>query len=577
MASKLRAKTRSKRTSKPRRSAKKNVDRFTRSRKTKATERAAIHSGESTGREKGIMASQKANKIKGLEQSVGSLDRRINTALEKGDMDLAKDLRSRQNKFTTKLGLERAIKSDGVARDSSGKIIRSSRTGQPLLTTAGRDIFSQTKDMDFIDPTRRIQNVHPDAYGKMYPISNMMQRGLPALGKFVPGLGVAKSIAKSALSPFKDAATDFRTMAGDVTGRPFKGLGGDLSNLFKRGEKRGIPYTDPMMPGERYPLDKGFGAYEDEEVIKEEDFYGGRSPLDEDSSLDDIIKRYTPPEPERKVPTDPDLEEQWPPSPFEPTDPNQEVVDEFGFSTTVPKEAIVKDVLKNLTENIAMEENIPIKEAEAIARNELSPSTLTPPSFNIGDYTKKFMSNNAENEAKTILQSLPKEVIEAIPPEVITSSSAIDIVNSLPKEIIEKTQVDIQTKKIPNIYQKSGEKVLTMEDLAAEAGTGPTLSQALPVRKMATTVADMIPYLATGYTADQWKTGAKNVFNKYSDMKENIFGPQPTTGWDTQDGGEWWKEQETIKDNTADLLKNQYNLNDDQIEELLDIKTGFNF
>jgi hypothetical protein len=81
---------------------------------------------------------------------------------------------------------------------------------------------------------------------------------------------------------------------------------------------------------------------------------------------------------------------------------------------------------------------------------------------------------------------------------------------------------------------------------------------------MATTVADMIPYLATGYSGKEW-----------GDMIDT--GIDKVTGFNTQDGGEWWKEQEQIKSNTADLLKNQYNLNDDQIEELLDIKTGFNF
>ena len=500
--------------------SKKNVDRFATSRKTKSAERdARINTGgTSTGREKGIRASQKVNKIKSLEQSVGSLDRRINKAIESGNLDQAKDLRSRQNKFTTKLGLERAIESGGVMRNKEGKILRSSRTGQPLMNTKGRNIFDQTKDMDFIDPTRRIQNVGGKAYGKMYPISNVLQEG-PLV---------------------------------------YRGL----KSLFNKGKKRDIPYTDPMMPGERYPLDKGFGAYEDEEVIKDttEDFYGGRSPLDEESSLDDIIKRYTPPEGE--VPTDPDLEEQWPPSPFEPIDPNQEVVDEFGLSTTVPKEVIVKDVLKNLTENIATQEGLTIKDAEALARKELSETTLTKPSFNLGEFTKKFGTNNAENEAKTILESLPAEIKTKIPPEIIQSSSAIDIINSLPPEIVEKAKVEVQEKAIPNIYQAPGEKVLTMEDLAAEAGTGPNLKEALPVGKMATTVADMIPYLATGYSGQQW-----------GDMLG--AGIDKIGGWNTQDGGEWWKEQEQIKGNTADLLKNQYNLNDDQIEELLDFKTGF--
>ena len=277
-------------------------------------------------------------------------------------------------------------------------------------------------------------------------------------------------------------------------------------------------------------------------------------------SLDEIIKRYTPPKGE--VPTDPDLEEQWPPSPFEKIDPNQEVVDEFGLSTTVPKEVIVKDVLKNLTEKIANEEGLTIKDAEAIARKELSPSTLTKPSWDLGEFTKKFGTNNAEKEAQTILESIPPEIKSKIPAEVITSSSAIDIVNSLPREIVEKAKVEIQTKAIPNIYQAPGEKVLTMEDLAAEAGTGPTLKQAFPIKKMATTVADMIPYLATGYSGQE-----------LGDMLGT--GMDKLSGFNTQEGGDWWEEQEAVKGNTADLLKNQYNLNDDQIEELLNINTGF--
>ena len=58
-----------------------------------------------------------------------------------------------------------------------GKILRSSTTGQPLLTSGGREIFDQTKDLDFVDPTRRLQNVAPDAYKEMYPISSAIQGG----------------------------------------------------------------------------------------------------------------------------------------------------------------------------------------------------------------------------------------------------------------------------------------------------------------------------------------------------------------------------------------------------------------
>ena len=123
----------------------------------------------------------KAGNIKELQQSVGSLDRRINTAIDDGKLDVAKDLRSRKNKFTTDLGIARALElKDGVARSKDGKILRSSTTGQPLLTSRGRDIFDQTKDLDFVDPTRRLQNVAPDAYKKMYPYTSAIAGGLPS-------------------------------------------------------------------------------------------------------------------------------------------------------------------------------------------------------------------------------------------------------------------------------------------------------------------------------------------------------------------------------------------------------------
>ena len=353
--------------------SKKNVDRFAKNRAAKAKERKSRVStgGESTGREKGIMASQKVNKIKSLEQSVGSLDRRINKAIESGDLDQAKDLRSRQNKFTTKLGHERAIESGGVLRDSSGRIVRSTRTGQPIMNTQGRTIFDQTKDMDFIDPTRRIQNVGGKAYSTMYPMSSKLQEG-----------------------PLW-----------------YQGLKG----LFDKGEKRKIPYTDERMPGERYPLDKGLGAYEDEEVITEEEpFYGGRSPLDEESSLDEIIERYRRP-PEQHSQPGGEGEE------------IKEVINELGMNQVVPKEVIVNDVLRELTQNIMMEDGVSEKEAKNIAMNRLAESTLTQPAFNLTDFTKDFGS--------------PKE-----------------------KELLQ-----------------TGETVITMDDLQAAAGTGPTLSEALPV------------------------------------------------------------------------------------------------
>jgi len=253
--------------------------------------------GESTGREKGIMASQKANKIKGLEQSIGSLDRRINKALESGNTALAKDLRSRQNKFTTNLGYQRAIKGGGVQRDSSGRVVRTS-SGNPVLNTKGKDIFDLTKDMDFIDPTRRIQNKEGDSYDEMYPIQGKIQKGLPTANI--------------------------------------------LKKFFDK-EDKDIPYTEELMPGERYGLDETFGAYED-------DFYGGRSLADEDASLEDIIKRYTPPkEVEEKEEIDVQIKEKpdapktkdGPDIKVKPTPdvPDEKVIEQ------IEKEKLMKEVL----------------------------------------------------------------------------------------------------------------------------------------------------------------------------------------------------------------------------------------
>ena len=72
--------------------------------------------GESTGRERGIAAANTYNrdkKEKSLQQSVGSLDRRVEKALADGNTALAKDLRSRQKNFVKDLAYERARKTPG--------------------------------------------------------------------------------------------------------------------------------------------------------------------------------------------------------------------------------------------------------------------------------------------------------------------------------------------------------------------------------------------------------------------------------------------------------------------------------
>ena len=160
-----------------------------------------------TGRDAAASGIATANKEKKLQQSVGSLDRRVEKALAEGNTDLAKDLRSRQNKFVKDLAMERARKVPGGIVQGN---VRTS-SGAPLLTTKGFNEFQRTVDQDFIDPTRKLQNLYSDQFGKMYPITNVLQKGPLA----------------------------------------FQGIQAALGDK----ERKQIPYNLEDMPGVRYPLD----------------------------------------------------------------------------------------------------------------------------------------------------------------------------------------------------------------------------------------------------------------------------------------------------------------------------------
>ena len=181
--------------------------------------------GESTGRERGIAAANTYNrdkKEKSLQQSVGSIDRRVEKALAAGNTALAKDLRSRQKNFVKDLAYERARKTPGGIMQGN---VRTSDGRRPL-TSAGFDVFQETIDQDFIDPTRKLQNRRDGNYKEMYPISAGIQKGLPSA---------------------------------------------QILKKFFDQEEKDIPYNLDDMPGVRYPLDIGFGAGEGEP------FFGGRS------------------------------------------------------------------------------------------------------------------------------------------------------------------------------------------------------------------------------------------------------------------------------------------------------------
>ena len=116
-----------------------------------------------------------------LKQSIGSLDRRINNAVKSGNVDQAKDLRSRQNKFVQNLAdtVVKEAASPYGGNDPELTIQGNVRTssGGPILTTKGNELRQSVIDRDFLNPTRRLDNLFPKQMEAMYPMSRKAQRG----------------------------------------------------------------------------------------------------------------------------------------------------------------------------------------------------------------------------------------------------------------------------------------------------------------------------------------------------------------------------------------------------------------
>ena len=120
-------------------------------------------------------------KTDNLKQSIGSLDRRINKAIASGDTDQAKDLRSRQKNFVKDLAMNTVKQEVFAAGDDDPGLtvqgnIRTS-SGGPLLTTKGGQLRQSVIDRDFLNPTRRLQNLFPKEMKRMYPVETAMQSG----------------------------------------------------------------------------------------------------------------------------------------------------------------------------------------------------------------------------------------------------------------------------------------------------------------------------------------------------------------------------------------------------------------
>ena len=380
--------------------------------------------GESTGRESGIMASQKANKIKGLEQSVGSLDRRIQNALDKGDTGTAKDLRSRLNKFTTKLGYERAIMHGGVRRNKDGKIERST-SGKPILNPLGKRWFDETKDQDFLDPTRKLQNIGGDAYGKMYPISNYLNKG------------------------------------------PMWAQG--LKSLLDKGKKTDIPYNLDDMPGVRYPLDEDYGRGEGAT------FFGGRSRIGYDDPRSGDFEIQLPeaeiqlPEAKIPYPSDDDLEAAIDrgidpnfifPVQDDPTTPDIVEADaNTGSALQLAEAANVQDTLSDLVEQVTNQKNL----------------NVSPNVFALPESVKKELNRQATDNVKTYeLETYGKEITSDDLAKAGINEAYYNMNADSPiviKQLIEKGVISPDQKTFPNFQEKDSviPTERTFKDVMADA------------------------------------------------------------------------------------------------------------
>ena len=154
-----------------------------------------------------------SQQISNIKQSVGSLDRRIEKLLaaEKPNLDLIKELRKKQKNFVNQLGLASAHQAmiNAAPLSQKDKIKKQIKDNPNFLNSTGSAVFQEFMDTDFIDPTRKLQNLYPDVYSDLYPISSALQGGLPAVQLIKKGFGV---------------------------------------------DEKPIPYTLEDMPGIRYPL-----------------------------------------------------------------------------------------------------------------------------------------------------------------------------------------------------------------------------------------------------------------------------------------------------------------------------------
>ena len=192
-------------------------------------------------RQPGLAASTSA-KTMAPALKANRLEKEFKTASDDRKKQIVKELKNtrselnRLNKEQSFLDLRKAAAGAGVpglvARTSDGTIITDS-SGNPIMTTKGREVFDQTRG-GFRGEAGRLLQESPELYKRMYPVQYGLQKGLPKIAQaMIPGGTILKNIAKSAFGKAQDVGSGIMgsKIGQDIAAAP-KGFFGDLKTML---------------------------------------------------------------------------------------------------------------------------------------------------------------------------------------------------------------------------------------------------------------------------------------------------------------------------------------------------------
>ena len=143
------------------------------------------------------------------------------------DLKKVRSIENKLNKQQAVADLKKSAAGPGVpglvARTSDGTIITDS-SGNPIMTTKGKEVFDETRD-EFRTGSEALRQASPELYKKMYPVSSFAMEGLPSL---LPGVGTLTRLMKGATGTGKDIIGK----AGEAVAPAVRGIG-ELFGLNK--------------------------------------------------------------------------------------------------------------------------------------------------------------------------------------------------------------------------------------------------------------------------------------------------------------------------------------------------------